>query len=251
MHTRGITLVVDKASYTPLYKQLYTLICQQILAGTWRIGDRLPTQKEIARQYDVSLIVVKQAWNELVENGIIVSLRGTGSVVNAVPEGINFGHTFRGITSDLSLAQVRVENHILEIATRGARDALQDGLSLPAKNKYLFISRVRYAEGKPFNHEKIYINLSLFPDLQLRPEDVQNASLYEQLKSRYQVTIGSAVEKIDAILPSPQLCELLQINSQTPLLSVARKTFLSGSSEPFEYCRYCVISDYFGEIRYQ
>ncbi|QKJ88401.1 GntR family transcriptional regulator [Paramixta manurensis] len=244
-------MVVDKASYTPLYKQLYSIICHQILSGTWRIGDRLPTQKEIARQFDVSLIVVKQAWNELVDSGIIASQRGTGSVVNALPEGVNYGHTFRGITSDLSFSHIRIENHILEMETRGARDALLDGLNLPAKNKYLFISRVRFAEGKPFNHEKIYLNLSFFPGLKLKPQDLENQSLYERLKADYAIAIGSAVEKIEAILPSPELCDLLHLPSQTPLLSVARQTFLSNTNEPFEYCRYCVLSEYFGEIRYQ
>ncbi|OON37000.1 GntR family transcriptional regulator [Izhakiella australiensis] len=244
-------MVVDKASYTPLYRQLYMLICQKILNGSWRVGDRLPTQKQIAHEFDVSLIVVKQAWNELVESGIIASQRGTGSVVNALPEGVNFGHTFRGITSDLSHSQIQVENHILEITARGARDALLDGLNLPAKNKYLFISRVRSAKGKPFNHEKIYINLSCFPGLTLQEQDLENKSLYELLRTRYQVAIGSAVEKIDAILPSPELCDLLHISAATPLLSVARQTFLSDGREPFEYCRYCVLSDYFGEIRYQ
>lgn len=244
-------MVVDKASYTPLYKQLYSIICHQILDGTYSLGDRLPTQKEIARQFDVSLIVVKQAWNDLVASGIIVSQRGTGSVVNALPEGVSYGHTFRGITSDLSFSQIRIENQILAVAPRSAKEALLDGLNLPAKNKYLFISRVRYAKGKPFNHEKIYINLSFFPGLQLVPEDLAQQSLYQLLENRYQITIGSAVEKIDAVMPSPELCERLQISADMPLLSVARQTFLRDENEPFEYCRYSVLSDYFGEIHYQ
>ncbi|HEJ9095682.1 GntR family transcriptional regulator [Serratia odorifera] len=244
-------MVVDKASYTPLYKQLYSIICHRILDGTYRLGDRLPTQKDIARQFDVSLIVVKQAWNALVESGIIASQRGTGSVVNALPEGASYGHTFRGITADLSFSQIRIDSQILDIALRSAKDALLDGLNLPPGNKYLFISRVRSAKGKPFNHEKIYINLAFFPGLQLQPQDLANQSLYQLLMARYQIAIGSAVEKIDAILPSRELCELLQIAANTPLLSVARQTFLSGADQPFEYCRYAVLSEYFGEIHYQ
>lgn len=244
-------MVVDKASDTPLYKQLYSIICHQILDGTYPVGERLPTQKEIAAKFDVSLIVVKQAWNVLIESSIIASQRGTGSVVNALPEGISFGHTFRGVTSDFGFPNIRVENQILEVSMRGAREALLDGLNLPAKNKYLFISRVRYVKGKPFGYEKNYINLSFFPGLSLHAEDLTNESLYELLKNRYHIVIGSAVEKIEAILPPPELCELLHITPMTPLLSVARQTFFKDAQEPFEYCRYSILSDYFGNIHYQ
>jgi len=92
-------LQVDKASFTPLYKQLFYIICQHIQNGTWAPGSQLPTQKDIARTYNVSLIVVKQAWSELINAGIITSQRGSGSVVSAVPEGVSYGHTFRGINT--------------------------------------------------------------------------------------------------------------------------------------------------------
>ena len=96
---------VDKTSFTPLYKQLFYIICQQIQNGTLPLGSQLPTQKAIAQTYNVSLIVVKQAWSELINAGVITSQRGSGSVVSAVPEGVSYGHTFRGITSDLRDAE--------------------------------------------------------------------------------------------------------------------------------------------------
>lgn len=56
--------------------------------------------------------------------------------------------------------------------------------------------------------------------------------------------------KVEAILPSADLCEKLQIAANKPLLSVARQTFQAGKDSPFEYCRYYVLSEYFGEIHY-
>ncbi|NIF34595.1 GntR family transcriptional regulator [Enterobacter sp. Cy-643] len=237
---------VDKTSFTPLYKQLFYIICQQIQSGALPLGSQLPTQKALAQAYNVSLIVVKQAWSELIGAGIITSQRGSGSVVSAVPEGVSYGHTFRGITSDLRDASVAVENRILEIAPRRARDAQEDGLSLPAHHHYLYISRIRCLNNRPFNHEKIYLDLSFFPGLTLTAEALENVSLYSLLK----VKSDSAIEKVDAILPGADLCEKLQIEQNKPLLSVSRQTFMAGETRPFEYCRYYVLSDYFGEIHY-
>ena len=237
---------VDKESFTPLYKQLFYIICQQIQSGTWALGQQLPTQKEIARLYNVSLIVVKQAWNELVSAGFITSQRGSGSVVSAVPDGVSYGHTFRGITRDLQDANIPVENQILEISPRHARDALAHGLSLPPHHQFLYISRVRSLKGRPFNHEHIYLDTTFFPQLTLNADDLRHESLYALLG----VHSDSAIEKVDAILPTAALCDSLEISAQKPRLSVARQTFQAGKDRPFEYCRYYVLSDYFGEIYY-
>lgn len=237
---------IDKTSFTPLYRQLFYIVCQQIQSGALPLGCQLPTQKAIARTYNVSLIVVKQAWNELTSAGIITSQRGSGSVVSAVPEGVSYGHTFRGITRDLRDASVDVGNCILEIAPRRARDAQEDGLNLPAHHHYLYISRVRCLNHCPFNHEKIYLDLSFFPGLTLTADALAHRSLYDLLN----VKSDSAIEKVDAILPDAALCEKLQISANKPLLSVARQTFMAGEERPFEYCRYYVLSDYFGEIYY-
>jgi len=240
-------LQVDKTSFTPLYKQLFYIICKQIQNGALPLGSQLPTQKALAQTYHVSLIVVKQAWSELINAGIITSQRGSGSVVSAVPEGVSYGHTFRGITSDLRDASVAIENRIIDIACRRARDAYEDGLGLPSHHNYLYISRVRLLNNRPFNHEKIYIDLSFFPDLSLTAQELEHTSLYELLN----VKSDSAIEKVEAILPGVSLCEQLQIPANKPLLSVARQTFMMGESRPFEYCRYYVLSEYFGEIHYR
>ncbi len=96
-----------------------------------------------------------------------------------------------------------IENRILEIAPRRARDAQADGLSLPAQHHYLYISRIRCLNNRPFNHEKIYLDLSFFPGPELTPQALEHTSLYSLLN----VTSDSAIEKVEAILPSADLCE--------------------------------------------
>lgn len=68
--------------------------------------------------------MVKQASSELINAGIISSQRGSGSVVCSVPEGVSYGHTFRGITRDLGDASVAIENRILK-SRRAARATLR------------------------------------------------------------------------------------------------------------------------------
>lgn len=124
-------------------------------------------------------------------------------MVCSVPEGVSYGHTFRGITRDLRDASVAIENRILEIAPRRARDAQADGLSLPAQHHYLYISRIRCLNNRPFNHEKIYLDLSFFPGTELTPQ-APGAYVALFVIKRHK-RLGD--RKVEAILPSADLCE--------------------------------------------
>ncbi|MFV0399919.1 MAG: GntR family transcriptional regulator [Oscillospiraceae bacterium] len=69
----------------PLYLQIYTSILQQIQQGGYEVGTQLPTEKEIAQQYNVSRITSKKALDMLEMDGIISRTPGRGSFVLRVP----------------------------------------------------------------------------------------------------------------------------------------------------------------------
>jgi DNA-binding LacI/PurR family transcriptional regulator len=72
---------------TPLYKQLYTYILEEIKSGRLRKGDRVPSEKELAEKFGVSRITSKKAFEVLSQAGIIERSRGKGSFVsNTLPD---------------------------------------------------------------------------------------------------------------------------------------------------------------------
>jgi DNA-binding FadR family transcriptional regulator len=64
---------------------LYGQILEQILAGSFKEGDRLPTEHEICAAFDVSRPVVREALIRLQADGLIYARRGAGTFVRAVP----------------------------------------------------------------------------------------------------------------------------------------------------------------------
>ncbi|WP_309083779.1 FadR/GntR family transcriptional regulator [Chelativorans sp.] len=64
---------------------LYGQILEQILAGSFREGDRLPTEHEISSAFNVSRPVVREALIRLQADGLIYARRGAGTFVRAVP----------------------------------------------------------------------------------------------------------------------------------------------------------------------
>lgn len=67
------------------YLEVYNRIKEQILAGEYRVGDRLPTEKEFADQHEVSVHTIRQAMALFKTEGVIRKTAGSGTFVQAVP----------------------------------------------------------------------------------------------------------------------------------------------------------------------
>ncbi|GAB6930497.1 hypothetical protein JCM10914A_44800 [Paenibacillus sp. JCM 10914] len=70
----------------PLYKRIQADIRNRIEIGELKQGDLVPSEKELAEQYEVSQITSKNALNGLVEEGLLVRYRGKGTFVRELAE---------------------------------------------------------------------------------------------------------------------------------------------------------------------
>ncbi|QAY68113.1 GntR family transcriptional regulator [Paenibacillus protaetiae] len=67
--------------YKPLYKKIENYIVDQIRNQNWKPLSRIPSENELAEQFSVSRITVKNALSELVERGVVYRLQGKGTFV--------------------------------------------------------------------------------------------------------------------------------------------------------------------------
>ncbi|PGY09085.1 GntR family transcriptional regulator [Bacillus sp. AFS031507] len=65
----------------PLYQQIKNKIKEQILSGRLRVGDRVPSEKELTEEFHVSQITTKNALSGLAEEGIVERIKGKGTFV--------------------------------------------------------------------------------------------------------------------------------------------------------------------------
>jgi len=62
----------------PIYLQVADFICERLLKGEWRNGDKLPALKDLAVTTSVNPNTVIKALGYLVEHGILSTQRGVG-----------------------------------------------------------------------------------------------------------------------------------------------------------------------------
>lgn len=74
-------MTINFQDSTPLYVQIVNDIKSKISSGKLKIGEQLKTHKELAKEYDVSLITVKSALSILIDEGYLFSRVGKGTFV--------------------------------------------------------------------------------------------------------------------------------------------------------------------------
>lgn len=71
-----------------LSDQLYGQLSERIVSGELKVGDKLPSENEIARAFSVSRPVIREALLRLQANGLIKTRQGVGSfVTDQTPDG--------------------------------------------------------------------------------------------------------------------------------------------------------------------
>ncbi|MEM5594472.1 GntR family transcriptional regulator [Niallia circulans] len=65
----------------PLYQQIQNKIIERIKDGKWRVGDRVPSEKDLMDEFHVSQITTKNALAGLADQGIVERIKGKGTFV--------------------------------------------------------------------------------------------------------------------------------------------------------------------------
>jgi GntR family transcriptional regulator len=78
-------LSIDPNDPTPLYAQLDRAIRSAIGSGRLRVGDRLPTVRQMAVDLRVNANTVARVFGELERAGVVETRRGVGTFIRARP----------------------------------------------------------------------------------------------------------------------------------------------------------------------
>ena len=71
-------------SSSKLYIQIYNQIRDSILNGSFSVGDKLPSEKELCQMFNVSRVPVREALSALELSGLVESVHGAGAYVKQV-----------------------------------------------------------------------------------------------------------------------------------------------------------------------
>ena len=79
-----MNIIISNNSDKPIYEQIKEAIKNQILDGTIKTGDMLPSMRLLAKELRISIITTKRAYEDLEREGYIESFTGKGSFVKGI-----------------------------------------------------------------------------------------------------------------------------------------------------------------------
>ena len=74
-------IIISNSSSIPIYEQIKNTIMNQIISGELKEEDSLPSIRSLAKDIRISVMTIKKAYDELEQEGYIVTVQGKGSFV--------------------------------------------------------------------------------------------------------------------------------------------------------------------------
>ncbi len=223
----------------PLHHQLYLELRSALDKGAWEVGDKLPTEKDLAEQYGCSLITVRRALDELRRERRIERTPGRGSFVTAPPIERDLA-ALTSFTQEMEARGLSPQTRLIGARAGSADARVAEYLELGQGTATIEVERLRSAGGQPLLLETVHLPAERFPGL--LDHDLAQESLYGLLAERYGVSLVRAREAIEPILPTRREAELLGQDPKRPALLVELVAF-SGDGVPIEFCRGVVRGD--------
>ena len=66
---------------SPVYIQIHNQLRKNIEDGKWKVGEKIPAERELANEFSVSRMTLRQAIQALVDEGILERRVGSGTFV--------------------------------------------------------------------------------------------------------------------------------------------------------------------------
>ena len=145
------------AARQPKYLRIYDSLAERIASGQWSVGSALPSQRELADEFGVSIMTLRQALQLLADDGLIDTRHGSGTFV-AARYSYDLGH-LRSFAADLTAQGAEVTTRLL------AADLLTPpepvAARLGGQATVLALRRLRLVGGRPLVVQVSYLPIPL------------------------------------------------------------------------------------------
>ena len=224
---------VSKSDGVALYVQIREDLRNQIATGALKPGQKIPSEDELATQFGVSRMTVRQGIVDLIDEGKLYRRHGKGTFVTQLY--IERDHT--KLTNFLESAKARGIEVRIELLRREvipARLKVAEALALQEGEPVIQIITRRFSSGAPVTVHEAHSPHKLFP--QLLQEDLEAQHVWDFIES-YGCRVKRAVQRLEAREAEGEVARLLEMEEGEPVLYKERTVFADdGTPVEFTYC---------------
>jgi GntR family transcriptional regulator len=224
--------VLDRTSPLPLWAQVADDLRRALASGSR--DPHLPSEPELAREYEVSRHTIREALRHLEQEGLLERARGRGTVLVAPRLEQPLEHFYR-LADTISARGLIERSEVLAADVRPAGSEAEH-LGIAPDDAVVFIERLRYAGTEPIAHDRS--SLPADRARRLLSAGLTGGSLYDALSVTCGVVPTAAREWIRPGIPSPYERRLLNLGRAHAVFLVDR--LAHAGADPIEF-RHTVI----------
>lgn len=224
----------ESPTFSPLYRQIKSLILQALESGEWRPGQVIPSEQELASRFSVSQGTVRKAIDEMAAENLLVRKQGKGTFVASHNDPRALFRFLRLVPMDGDLAHP--QSVPMDCWRAKAGQEASRMLGIGQGEPIIIVRRLLKFAQKPVVIDEIYLPGEIFQGLTLEVLQSWNGSLYSLFETRFGLRMIRAQERIRAVAADRSTSETLRVQEGTPLLSVERVTYTYGD-KPVEWRR--------------
>lgn len=211
-----MTTPLDRSSDQPLWAQLEAELRRSLDDGEF--DTRFPTDLELTRRYGVSRHTVREAVGRLQAEGLLVRVRGRGTVVERPEFEQRLGALYSLFTS-IEAQGVEQRSEVLEVGMVGDPDVAAH-LGLDPGAELFRLDRLRLADDEPLAIDRAWLPAAL--GRPLLGADFSHTALYDELERRCGCRPDRGWERITPVVPEPGEAAMLGLPDGAAAFQVTR-----------------------------
>lgn len=215
----------------PKYQAIYLVLRQRILDGELAPGSRLASQQELANEFGVTVMTLRQAIAALEAEGLLWAARGKGTFVADRPVDVGVGN-LSSFAEQMNSVGLDLSTEVLAIDTVSASAHPEAAAALETAEPLSRMLRRRRVKGVPISLQRSFLAPGAV-SIDLKNE-LAGYSLYDAIKESTGWEISEARETVTAVGLDASDAEMLETEPGHPaMLSI--RTSIQQFGRPYLY----------------
>lgn len=223
---------IDKNTPIPLYFQLKQLLIEEIVNGNLSVEDVLPTEKEFSEMFDLSRTTVRQALQELTQEGYLYRVKGRGTFVAKPKDNLSFIQRLTSFDDHIKELGKVPRTEILSCKVVPTPAYVATELKCPRDSQAIELLRLRFADEEPVVYMRTFLPYSLCRRLLDDQADLRH--LYSSMSAYRDMKIHKVIQNVEAVAADLRDSEYLKVQKRCPI-QLIHITGYNNDNIPLEY----------------